>query len=364
WLFWIRAIEKGGWIWFILSGLAHAFAFYAYSTGRAVAPLHLMILVLTFRGHGPAGWVRAGAAAAFVVALLPALIWSMANPGSLGSRFADVSVLAEADPFRAGLRFVLNLIRYVSPGFLFTDGDPILRHHSGTGGVLYLFLIPGLVFGILSAIRRGSDPRLRSIFYICLLFPLVPSLTHRSFHLLRSIHAAPFFVLLAVIGSRELFSGRAGEERAPGGKRAWLLVLVLASAGLEAPTYVYELFKKYPARAEIFFQAHVGEVIEAVRAGHDGPIYYDPTVFRDESGKSNRPEIHFLFWGGLDPETYHEGGIEEFDIRRWTRGTVVDPGSRVILGEGREEADWSLTGSFPLAKGTGRQARIYQVPQE
>ena len=393
WLLWDRAVESKRISWFILSGLAHGLAFYAYSTGRLVAPLHLLVLASTWRGSRR--WGGAAAAGAFVVALLPALIWSITHPGSLGGRFAEVGVFARADGWSgAGLRVLLNLVRYCSPAFLFTDGDPILRHHTGTGGVLYLFLLPGLLRGILGAAPRSAPPRLRSLLFLCLLFPLVPSLTHRSFHLLRSIHAAPLLAILAVAGTREVFrrwrrgvkgpgdgkersegEGRSppappgGEEGRPdgawrgagGGKGGGLLVfLVLASAALEIPHYVYDLYRKYPTRAELHFQEGVGEVVIAARAGHDGPIYYDPSVFRDESGKVNHPEIHFLFRADLDPAVYQREGLSGFGIFPWTRGAAVPPGSRVIVGEEREDGDWSFVGTVPLAKGTGRRARIFR----
>lgn len=102
---------------------------------------------------------------------------------------------------------VNNLIRHLSPDFLFFGGDINLRHHSGWGGqfswpqILLFVLIPGMIF----VFRRRTGPldndaRLAIIASLGAFGGLVTSsATGELVNANRALVSAPFLVLLCVV---------------------------------------------------------------------------------------------------------------------------------------------------------------------
>jgi 4-amino-4-deoxy-L-arabinose transferase-like glycosyltransferase len=110
--------------------------------------------------------------------------------------------------------FGTNYITHFGPDFLFTHGDPNLRHGAGTG-VIYWVMLPFLAAGI---VYSAMADRRRNVFYFILFwlaaFPLAASLTDDGVpHAMRSLAGAPVICLLSgrgVSGLVRTVAGRAG----------------------------------------------------------------------------------------------------------------------------------------------------------
>ncbi len=160
----------------VLGSICLALAMYTYSTAVLFVPLlfiALWFLVKSVR--------RYSALITFAVMLIP----FVANlvTGSASSRFSLISILNDNDQIKLmfeqratdselagrvwhnkaqtmGFKFLNNYLQAFSTDFLFTRGDPTLRHGIGQMGVILPATAPLLLLGLLYLARRKIWPLL------------------------------------------------------------------------------------------------------------------------------------------------------------------------------------------------------------
>ena len=150
WLFSLRAIRKCSSRCAVAAGVAFAFAMYAYNAGRLMSPLLLVCFAVAFNRLLRSRWkVTAVLLTAYITALLPLIVSVICAPQIFTYRFQQVSVFANHPSWIAALAEVTTrYLDYFSPRFLFVTGDHELRHHTGFGGELFLFLLPLVLAGL------------------------------------------------------------------------------------------------------------------------------------------------------------------------------------------------------------------------
>jgi len=146
-------------------------------------------------------------------------IWVLATEPVIFKRASIISTFAYGIDSESLSVFGTNYIKHLSPDFLFTRGDPNLRHGGGTG-VIYWAMLPLLAAGIAySAATAGR----RNVFYFLLfwlaVFPLAAALTNDGIpHATRSLAGAPVLCLLSgrgVSGLVRTAAARAGRKFVP-----------------------------------------------------------------------------------------------------------------------------------------------------
>ena len=145
----------------VAAALFFAIALYTYVPAKLIVPLFLGGFALAFRRRWMARRREALAALAlFAIAAAPLISFDLKNYERAGQYVRDTSLLYSDAPLgERAARFVANYGSFFSTAFLFTSGDPILRHAVRQHGELYTCFAPLLLLGLLTAAGR-RDPAL------------------------------------------------------------------------------------------------------------------------------------------------------------------------------------------------------------
>ncbi|MGD1147789.1 MAG: hypothetical protein ABR961_07570 [Thermoanaerobaculaceae bacterium] len=329
WWAWLVALRTRRVLPFMVSWSAWTLAFYSYSAGRLVAPLLAIVLVVvSWRDLRGARTRCVLASWPFVLGLGVALRWMAAHPGALTARLHIVAGWQEdAGLASQVLEVITRYLAYFSPRFLLTHGDPIVRHHTGFGGELFLFMAPLVIVGAVVAIRKRSA---FSKFALAgfLAFPMAGSITDSAGHATRTIGAVPFVTVLAIVGTAAVIEFLSDRPR--------IVLAGFAVAALEVSAFLFDFFAFYPERASTWFNRGLTEAVQTARAAQHADLYFAPGAFRDENGFVNQPYILLAYLGGLDPALFQRGGLAAFHIYPLD-GTVQPPPGSVLLVKDSDE---------------------------
>lgn len=135
---------------------------------------------------------------------LPFVIFFLTFPGS-NTRTGDLSVFSQTGFFSGIGRFLGNFLGLISPIFLFVTGDRNLHHSIGAFGMLGTAAVFPVVLSVYYRIKNiftKNEKFLFTVSIIAIVAATVSSaLTYEGQpHSLRSNVAAPFYVLLIVLG--------------------------------------------------------------------------------------------------------------------------------------------------------------------
>lgn len=162
-------------------------------------------------------------------------------------------------------KFLSNYFDFFEFDFLFTRGDPNLRHHSGWGGQLLLAQSVLVIAGLMR-------PNKLMLFWL-LASPVVAALVNETPHASRAIY---MIVPLAY------FAG-VGWQRLGKSKLAWIIPVVLAVNWL---FFAHDYFWHYPQRSG---KAWISPYKTAALENYPVyPVYIDPKLYK--------PELYFAFY--------------------------------------------------------------------
>ncbi len=183
--------------------------FYAYTSGRMLAPI-LLILGLGLRLGKSKLSNLSIALAIFGVGILPAIGWESANQGALLARY---SVVGLSNYTTSPQEFITTAVRHYaqhfSPAFLLEKGDGNLRHSSS--GLFLIATIPFILAGLYYTLEGTSQRFYLWVLGGLFLSPIPSALTIQSPHALRSSSLVVFALLLASKGVLELSRTRFGK---------------------------------------------------------------------------------------------------------------------------------------------------------
>jgi hypothetical protein len=252
---------------FGVAGVFLAFAIYGYTTARLEILLIAILLAVVWWLAKTSGWWRALVPVAAGYGALG--VYALLNPGALTGRFALISIWADGAPLNVVIdRFLVNYISYLSPSFLFQQGDLNPRQHTEIGGMLLWAMAPLLIAGVVVCWERRRQPLIRFVVAAIVLAPIAAALTNNGTpHALRSSGMLPFLVVLAVLGAdgiRGWFRGRVGLLQLVTG-------VVVAGVLAQGAYFTIDLYTAYPNRDALYFDT--GEIAaittaHQVAAGH------------------------------------------------------------------------------------------------
>ena len=308
----------------IVAGFAWALAMYAHNIGRPICAMLLCLFVLAYNRELLARLKTAGTfALTLVLVMLPMAVAVLTSP-ALTERFKTIAVWSDLEQptiWNVTPMVLHRYFQYFSPQFLFLEGDNQLRHHSGHGGMLFLFMAPLVLAGLWHCVRGlRSKPHYRFLLLCLGAYPIMASLTMSMMHSTRTLNGCIPWTLVAVLGAYQL----------RGVHKKWprLLLVFGILAGIEITSYTLHYFTVYPQAARHSFDAHDIELIREARGRlQDGDtLYVSNSIFQHPLQPDFRPYMyaHFLFFLAVPPAKYQAEGMPA-RIRMYD-GKRVGPG--------------------------------------
>ncbi|OGV34033.1 MAG: hypothetical protein A2020_01015 [Lentisphaerae bacterium GWF2_45_14] len=308
WLFMMRAFGEKSYTWAILSAAGWAFAMYSHNCGRPVTAVILTVFTLCFYRMLLKRWkIYTVFASSFFIFMAPMIIAVMRNPRILGGRFSQIAVWNNSSGIWETLqRIISNYCGYFSSTFLFLSGDGNLRHNSGFGGELYIFLFPLLLAGfVVLYTQLKKNPWYAFILIGIFTYPVAAIFTIDPIHATRSINGAPFWTILCLLGADWLFQSRRILRS--------ILIIISVLAAIEVSFYMTHYFTRYREISENAFSAPFITTLKYAfeRMNKDDSIYISPTFFPHAVDRSFKPVwySHFLFFGRVSPADYQKKGL-------------------------------------------------------
>lgn len=237
---------------------------YLYPPARIAAPLLFVggYVLLWQRGVVSIQSLFATCIVSAVVAL--PLAEFMLQPEAL-ERSAALSVFHDTSLFHGVVLFATNILHLINPFFLFTSGDPNLRHATGFQGMLGIAAIPAviaLVVAFYYSLRHRKPTKLftdnEKTLLLIATFGVVAAFIGSALtnegqpHSLRACAAWPFIVIILVIGWRLIITQCS--------KRTlqWTAVGIALTATC---LYAIDLAFLYPARSAESFDVSQRQLI-------------------------------------------------------------------------------------------------------
>jgi Flp pilus assembly protein TadD len=290
---------------------------YSYSVGRPITAVWLIGFGLVLNSLLIKRWrIWLSFSASFVLCLLPMIIRVWHAPESLTARFQSVGMFHEDASLGVALyQFAMRYLEYFSPRFLFATGDTNLRHHTGCGGVLFMFTAPLILAGLCCVVRFfRRQPYYRFLAVALMAYPVAACLTVDRMHGTRSLDGVIPWLLLAMVGAQALWRHR------PAGRK---LLVVIGVAGLvEGSVYFADYFGPYQTRCHASFQTGLTDALTYCfgHVGSNQTLYVSGSVGADggaviDTDFKNFTYAYLLFYGKIDPWTYQHGGFSKTVVR-------------------------------------------------
>ncbi|MGH3846100.1 MAG: glycosyltransferase family 39 protein, partial [Pseudonocardiaceae bacterium] len=322
----------------VLAGLSLGVAIYTYTTARLLVLILVAVLCVAYLGEWRRRWrpliATSGTA---LVSYLPMAVWSLQHPGRLTARFDVVSIFCRpvstchalpgitgnADdgrffPLVVADRLVRVYLADWSPSYLFYSGDPLGRHITGHGGMLFVTLAPVLAVGAVALGRHWREPFWRLIGLGAVVGAVPAALTVHMGHAGRTIDVVPFVVIIMALGAAELIRLLPGQR--------WIAVALGAAILVEMGGFMADYFTAYPARQAYWFDPGLeAAVASAQRTPHQGPI--------ELSDRIDQAAIMFAFFSREDPHAYRAHGVSGAGAVVGPVGDRPLPSGSVVVGK-------------------------------
>jgi len=196
-------------------------------------------------------------------------------------------------------------ISHFSLRWLFLTGDNP-RHHAPDMGLLYLFELPFLLYGIYFLLKtKNKEPGTIVLFSWLLIAPIAASPTTGLPHAIRTLVFLPVFQIITAVGLLSFFSSI-------GGKIKWILICIFSLFAIANITYYLNMYFVHmnPEFSEYWQQGNK----EAVMITEKLKSKYDKVVVSTQIEQSY---MFFLFYTKYDPVMYlahggtNSGSFEE-----------------------------------------------------
>lgn len=308
-----RAAGKARWGGSDVFALACALALltYTYSIGRLLAPLLAAGLALFVTRCNFARVLMTWGA--YVVTLVPLLVYSLRHPGALAGRFSLITYITPESSYAEVARgFAVHYLADVNPWRWLVTGEQNIRDHLPDSPALLAATVMLAAAGALLVLREHRREAWWRFQFYALAASVVPAaLTVNDFPQLRLIAFPVFLHVLAV----------PAVARLAGGKRMrvalYAVVLLLVAQGAY---FQWRFHARPPERWYVFDARFPSRILApALEAARGGAVYlYDPP------GHSGY--IQALWHGALR-------GVESSRFVRLAQGETPPPGAVVVSTE-------------------------------
>jgi 4-amino-4-deoxy-L-arabinose transferase-like glycosyltransferase len=231
-LFFIKGLKNN--IFLIIAAFLAALNLSVYQSERVFTPLLVLALVVIFRKEFFASSRKYifAAVIAGIIALLPAVMFLATNPNSLErvkgtsifgghpeliqkniNRLAEdkahndlLGTLLDNRRVTYGIDIAGSYISHFDPKWLFLSGD-LNRHHAPKMGLLYIFLLPFILFGMYRLLFDDFTIKTKYLIFTWFLIAAIPaSITVDVPHAVRALNFLPTYEIFAAIGLLTILS--------------------------------------------------------------------------------------------------------------------------------------------------------------
>ena len=304
----------------LLCALSFGIGLYSYHIARPFFALFLLATALSMYPDRKHYTKVASLFSAILLALaLPLFFYLFSGTSALTHRFAEVSLWHQSQSLgHFAFELLKNYLGYFDPRFLFFHGDINLRHHTGLGGQLFLFMAPLILVGLyrnIKSLKASAVSRL--VFLGLVLSPLPAALTADPMHGPRSMHMMIFYLLFALYGAEALL------DRIKEKKLISILMLLLMT--FECSLYIKDYFSEdYQRRLAPFMHEHINRALHVALEESRGEdvIHVSRSAFPFADAQF-KPHIysHMLFHTKISPQDYQRSGLSA-RIRPYNQNTA------------------------------------------
>ncbi|HWS87514.1 MAG TPA: hypothetical protein VN282_11150 [Pyrinomonadaceae bacterium] len=308
-----RASERERWGVRDVCALAGALALltYTYSTGRLLAPLLAAGLVFFVTRRNLARVLMTWAA--YLLTLVPLVIYSLRHPGALAGRFRLITYVTPQSSLADDVRgFALHYLADVNPWRWLVTGEQNIRDHLPDSPALLAASVLLAAVGLFFVLReRRREPWWRFQLYALAASVVPAALTVNDFPQLRLIAFPVFLHVLAAEAVARMAGGRML-------RAALYAVVVLLVA--QGAYFQWRFHARPPERWYVFDARFPSKILApALEASRGGTVYlYDPP------GRSGY--IQALWHGALR-------GVGAARFRRLSENETPPPGAVVVSTE-------------------------------
>lgn len=330
-LFFLKGLKNNFYL--CLSALLFAMTPYIYSTATLFMPLWILILII-LNGNNLLKDLNKKLLALllFIIILLPYGVNTIS--GKTGERFSAISIFSEKSlqdkillaqqrdvlplglqrffsnkPLTYGQTFVMNYLRSFSPEFLFLNGDPNFRQSIHEMGLMYLYELIPLLWGIFSLNKMASQQK-KIILGWLLISPIPAALTYDGgFHATRNFLMLFPLTTLVAVGLVDIFQKIKNKS-----VLKFLPWIVVTLAVFNFVFFFHRYFYVYPLESWRAWNFGFKEALQFVNQNQEqySRIYvnntYEPSLIR------------FLFWTKYDPAKFHQEFSGDKVIKNVTSG--------------------------------------------
>lgn len=274
---------------------------YAYAIAKLFVPLFLVCSVVvlwpTLRRRRRE-WAQG--LAVLLVTIAPLVVFDLKHREQGSRYFRATSILREDQPVtQTASQFAANYVKFLSPGFLFRTGDPIVRHAVPGNGELEAYWAPLLVFGLIAIpLSRRREPWL--ILAWLALYPVGASLMTEIPSASRGLIGSVAFALLAAYGVDAVLDALGGLGGAVGSAlRSTAAAALVAVGGFSLAGYMIRYLGTYAfdsARGIYGFQFGYRDVVAFMEPFRSK---YHRLMLTTSGG--NQTQIFPLFYDRVDP---------------------------------------------------------------
>jgi len=310
-------------VYILISAISTAFTFYSYHAYRIIVPTMIVLFYLVFRKKINQFPKKLILIYVFVILGLVVPLFLILPKQAFLNRFEATSqevqkkgvdksiVFIDQDLERSfflgefihnmrieiAKTYISNYLVHFNPNFLFLEGDSGLRHHVKNMGMLFLFQLPFLAFGLYYFFQRFDKSKLFIISWL-LIAPLGAIAGSEVPHAIRSYSMV---IPLTIITS----FGFVGLYKIIRYKQIYLSVFVFIIF-LSTLMYFHEYFKDYPVYSASLWQYQTRQAVLVTKGLEDR--YNQITV---DSGNIEQAYIFWLFYTKYDPVNYQNNGSKE-----------------------------------------------------
>jgi hypothetical protein len=292
---------------YIVSSVMFAGSMYAYHSTKLFMPLLALILYVQFRTHLHA--LLKYIVAAIVAGLLVLVPLAFDSVNGSGFERGKSLIIYDSGELAPAATIVSSLFTNTRNSFsldYWINGTDAIGSRHGLAGFGVMLRI-SLLFTLAGLYMVFFKKEYREYQWVAIagFVGLLPStLSHDAPHAIRSMLAAPWFMLLSGIALTNIFGAKKSKHFA---KRS-LQAIVLAAVAIESFLYIYTYFEKYPRLSAPHFQYGYKQAFEYIESHkYDA----DTVIVTDKLGQ---PYIYTLLYRGITPEEFKFGALANYEF--------------------------------------------------
>lgn len=338
----------------LISAILFGLSFYSYHAARLFTPLLLFTSVIIFRREILKAHKKTLALFVLIIAIIVTPFFILSPKDAIWRRYETTTQKARVEDVDKSAKFILQdqqaqipfgniihnrrlviaqtfLMNYFSHfdfNFLFTSGDDNFRHHVENMGMLYLFQLPLLLYGVYRLIKNVTK-QVAFIFFWLIFAPIAASFGDAVPHAVRSL---AMIIPLQIISAYALINLYASLRF----KKLFITISTFIIV-VALFAYLHNYYHHYPLDKASWWQYGYKEAVQQSKKlkNQYSKINIDHSV--------EQAYIFWLFYTQFNPATYQERGSKDhFDEYYFNSQVPTTPGEVFIADASKFPQEFEL----------------------